>query len=882
MIITVARKIKNLMFRTGLAVLLILLPAQGSTAPLSDSFHTTKTVLDNGLTVLVTEIPGNPMVSLYALFRAGSATEGRFLGSGISHFMEHLMFKGTHSQEVGAIASSIQAIGGTINASTGMDFTIYTVTVPAEFFKTALNVLADMVQHPNFDPVELEKEREVIFREMIMNEDNSQRELIRQVFATAYLNHPYRLPVIGFRPVLEEVDREDVQEYYHSLYSPNNMVFSVAGNINVAEVMPLIGEAFSGFARSAEVVRNLPTERPQIVPRHFEKEFPTQVTLMAMAFPGVSLLDEDLFAMDVLAKILGEGKSSRLYQELYEKDKRVYSIGSWNYTPVDPGLFVVQATLDDGQVEGVRGAVEKEIRRIQDKGVTSAELAKARRQVISDYVRGQQTTGDVAWRQAVDFSFAGDERFSLRYVDRVQQVSQDDLQRVARKYLRASALNTVIIRPTTDSAKLKAVGRPVNDIPFDNQIEKIVFDNGLTVLLRQDSTFPWVDFQVVLKGGSRQESDADSGLSQLFQSVWTRGTKTKSAAQIDDFLESRGMDMGAHAGRNSVGVNVSGLKGDVDAALELLVDVVFYPVFPEEQLEKAKADQLKAIERQRDNIFQFTAQVLRENLYQVHPFRLNPDGTPEAVAQLRREDLVAYHQFLVEPHNMVLAVYGDIAAEDLKQKIRSVFGRRAGAPVRIREFAEPEIAEPIRVESRLPKQQAMLMVGFHAVDLFSSERYKLELTAAILGSSFSGRLFNVVREEFGEAYTLGGALLPSLDTGFTYFYVLTVPESIPKVEELVRAEIERLAQDPVSEDELQSMKNYLIGTYQSQLQTNAALAMTTALDDLYGLGHEYFKLFPEKIQAVTAADVTQMARKYLDLQKAVTVITLPEVPAAIP
>lgn len=877
---------KRLFYRILLGVALAVLVTSGAgnaRAAEGRGFDSTRTVLENGLTVLVTEMPDNPMVSLYALVRAGSATEGRFLGSGISHFLEHLMFKGTHSQAVGKIAASIQAIGGTINASTGMDFTIYTVTVPAEFFTTALDVLADMIQNPDFDPDELEKERAVVFREIIMNEDNPRRELISRLFETAYLNHPYRLPVIGFRPVLETISRDDVQEYYRAHYSPNNMVFSVAGNVRAAEAAGLIAEAFAGFQRREDHPRHLPVERAQITPRHFEKEFSTQVALMALAFPGVSLLDPDLFALDVLAKIFGQGRMSRLHQALYENDKEklVYSVTAWNHTPVDPGLFVIQAALDESLIEKVREVIRAEIQRVRDKKVSAGELERAQRQVISEHVQGQQTTDDVAYRQAVDHAFTGDHDFSARYVERIQQVSREDIARAAKKYLDPSALSTVVIRPlSAPDQEGEPKGAVKRSVETAGAIEKIVLENGLTVLARRDSTLPWVNFQLVMTGGSRQEEASLTGLSRLFQSVWTRGTKSMSAGEIDEFVESRGMVLGAHAGRNSVGLSLACLGEDVDAALGLLADIARNPVFADDQVSRARDDQLAAIDRQRDDIFQFTGQVLREALYPAHPLRFNLDGTRESVEAVTRDDLAAYHRALAVPSNMVLAVYGDIDLAEITARVKKLFADQPPGKMEISRFTGTAVPQPARLVQTLPKQQAMLMIGFHGPDMFAGDRYAVELAASVLGSSFSGRLFNTVREEFGEAYSVGGAFIPSLDTGMIYFYVLTEPGSIPKVEKLARAEIRRLSAEPVSEKELRDMKSYLAGTFQGSLQTSAALALTTALDEAYGLGYDNYRSYRDGLEAVTPADVSRAAQAYLDLDKAVTVVTLPETAAA--
>ena len=193
--------------------------------------NASKTVLDNGLTVLIQEMPDNPMVSIYALVKAGSTTEGKYLGTGISHFLEHMIFKGTEQRQVGEIASQIQALGGTINASTTFDYTIYTITVPTEVFSTALEIMADALMNSKLDPVELEKERQVILGEMRLHHDNPGERLSDLVFQNVYLRHPYRYPIIGFEPLFKQISRDDIWDYYRSLYAPNNIILSIAGGV---------------------------------------------------------------------------------------------------------------------------------------------------------------------------------------------------------------------------------------------------------------------------------------------------------------------------------------------------------------------------------------------------------------------------------------------------------------------------------------------------------------------------------------------------------------------------------------------------------------------------------------------------------------------------
>jgi len=231
---------------------------------LAGEHQSLKRIFDSGLTVLVTEMPSSPVVSVFALVKTGSATEGRFLGTGISHFLEHMLFKGTHGRDVGQLASRIQAVGGVINASTSIDYTIYTITVPYVSFDVALEILSDMLMNASMEEEEVERERKVIFGEMRLRQDNPDRKLSEIIFQNVYIRHPYRHPIIGYESLLAGVTQDDLIVYYQKNYTPNNTIISVAGNIQKNIVLPKIEHTFKDFKRSRSSARNLPQEPSQI------------------------------------------------------------------------------------------------------------------------------------------------------------------------------------------------------------------------------------------------------------------------------------------------------------------------------------------------------------------------------------------------------------------------------------------------------------------------------------------------------------------------------------------------------------------------------------------------------------------------------------------
>lgn len=831
---------------------------------------TSRYVLKNGLTVLIREMPNSPMVSVYGLVKAGLATEGPYLGTGVSHFLEHLLFKRTARYQPGEIAAAVQAVGGSINASTGMDYTIYTPTVPYDQFDTALNVLAEMLGRATLDTEDIEKERPVIVGEMRLYEDNPDRYISRLVFRQVFGRHPYRHPVIGYRSLFLGLSRDDIERYYKKFYAPNNIILSIAGNIDQEEVLAKVKEIFGTFPRRREVLRLVPREPAQVAPRVYEEIYPTELTRLAMVFPTVPLLHKDLYALDVLASILGEGRSSRLSQELYERLRIVHAISASNYTPMDKGIFEIRALLDDNQRQTVIQNIWRKIHEIQSKGVTARELKKARRQILVENIRQQQTSNHVAYTQAVYEALTGAPDFFQKYTQAIAKVTSQDVQRVARQYLRKETCNTVILSPAqkTNLAPPKRVQKA--------EIQKYVLDNGLTVLMRPDHSWPTVSLRVMMKGGSRLETPDTEGLCRLMASAWIKGTTSRTSEEIASLTESLGIDISTLSGRNSVGMDIEFLSEDWPTVNELLKDILFQPTFPNTELAKIKTQMKTALRRKKDDIFQFTAHALKQTLFPGHPFGFDPNGTPVSLEHLDRQKVVDLYRRLRKTGNMVVTVFGDIDPQKMLTAIKDIF---ADIPVGKMNVEVPAVKPVVGFQEKrlsLNKQQAMVMIGFQGVRLTHPDRHGLEVLSSILGSSFSGRIFRSVREELGQAYTLGGGFIPSLDTGMIYFYVQTSADQVSRVKEIVLREIKRIQEEGVPAEELRAMATYLKGRHKENYETNRSLSFMSGLDELYGLGYLYYRKYDALIDQVTTKDIQRLAGQYLDTRRAVVVETWPQ------
>lgn len=828
-----------------------------------------KYILDNGMTVILKDTPSSPLVSLVAIVKTGSATEGEFLGSGISHFVEHLFFKGTKKREVGQIAREIESLGGEINGFTTYDYTGYTITLPKEGFDKGLEILADALMNPQFDLGELEKERGVILGEVRLYQDDPGRRLSKLFFASAYTRHPYQHPIIGYEPLLKNLKRDDLLRYYKKMYVPNNIVLAVAGDID-RETLSRIEDEFKEFKMEPYVLRNIPTEPEQLALRRVENEYPTKLTRMFLGFKGVSMADKDLFALDVLALILGQGESSRLYREIYKKKELVYSIEASNLTLMGGGIFAVNCALEKEKTDEAIEAVYLEIEKVKKGEIGIQELKKAKKQVISSYIFSRQTNNAIASDFAISEVVTGDFDFSTKYVQAVESLTPEDIQKVAKKYLNKETLTIAILNPIGPKEEVKKEAE--KKIP---EIEKTVLDNGLTVLLREEKSLPIVSMKIIFAGGVRRETEAQNGISNLISRMLLRGTEKRPSETIAETIESLGGEIDAFSGDNSFGLSLNILSQDIETGIELLADVITNSVFPQKELEKEKKLALAQIKAQDDSIFKLASKSLKKTLFKTHPYRFDPLGEEESVKRISRQDVVEFYNNSLAPKQMVLAVFGDIKSQDVLELIKDKFAKltpKEIAPILLQESFPQKLKEAAIPDS---KEQTVMMFGFPGVKFTSPERYSLEVLDSLL-TSMSGRLYQKIREELGEAYTLGGGSIPGIERGFYYLYVSTTWENLEKTKEIVLREIKDLQTNYVNDKELSSAKAYLCGVQKANLETNSALALKSGLDELYGLGFDHYKLYQKKINSITREDIKQTAKAYLNTDTMAVVTVKPK------
>lgn len=827
-------------------------------------------MLENGVAVVWEEDHRQPLVAIEGRILGGLRGEGAFLGTGITHFIEHMLFKGTPSRPPGTIDQEVRRYGGTINAFTAHDSTGVSLFVESRFLRDALGMLADILQHATFPQEEFAKERAVILSELHMNRDDPERRLRDLFWNRHFLAHPYRHPILGYDELLTRLTVNDLRTLYHAQYVPNNVVLSCVGDLDPATFPTLIRETFGSWPRGAPFQVSV-TEEPQAISvKEAHEELPVQAAYGLIGFPSVRLADRDLYPLDVLASIVGQGQSARLYEALVRTQRLAHAVGAANYTPMDPGAFTVSLRTDPNQMSQAVEAVLEVLDEVTQRGISEQELKKAKRRVVAEYVFRRQTIESKADDLASSWALTGDPTFSARYVEGIQRVTAEQVKQVAARYLDRARMTVVTIHPRGTQAtapRQVSMAQPT--------VTKTVLPNGLTLLLGADHSLPMAVIVAVSRGGVRVETDQTQGLSNLVAQLLVKGTTRRSATEIASFVESLGAILQPFSGRDGFGLSLQLLAEDVDEGLALVHELLTESTFPEQELELQRQLILKELKARDDDVFDVGSRLLRRTLFPSHPYRFDPLGSEESLARLTRAECVNVAKQRLLPSNLVIAVFGDVRETEALKALDRHFGGLPRTPVSWpQELTVAPLDTVRRASLRLPKEQSVIMMGFRGTRVTAPDRYALDVLTTVL-SGMSGRLFQAVREKQGLSYTLGAVNVPGWDPGYLVVYAATRPNERDAVLMTLRQQLQEVVERGVSKDELAQAKQYLIGMHRIELQHLAGLARRCALDELYGLGANAWTQYEPHINAVTIPMVHEVATRYLTLPQHAEVVVGP-------
>lgn len=825
-------------------------------------------VLENGLEVIARSDRRVPVAALQLWVRTGSAHEKNHLGSGISHFVEHMAFR-ERADQAESIAVLVQRLGGELNAYTSIDHTVYHLKLPARYWEEGLKALRALVMEAEFDDRDVELERKVILREISMSRDDPGRRLSRLLWSEAFPSHPYRHPILGHRDLVASLAPREIEDYYRRRYVPNNMFLVAVGDFDIEDLFDSAAGIFTDPRGSYPDLFVPPVETPPAVRRAVE-EMDVSLARVALAFhiPGIG--NPDIFALDLLATMAGGGMSSRLRRRVQEEKGLVYSIGAYSLPLAAGGLFQVWATAEPENIAAARSAILEVLESFRE-GAPEEEVAKARRLAAAAHLRSLVTVEGQARRLGHSFLVTGSTDFSALYLERISAVDGGDIGRVARKYLRPEKMTEAAVQPSSPPAET-----PV-PFPKDSRKLKRVLDNGLTVIVRPDPTLPKAWIRLVFRGGVLAEGEGEGGSFELLSRLLLKGTETRCAEIVAAEIEEGGGRISAYAGRNSFGLSLDVLSDRIDPALEVLGDIVASPLFPEAELTRERSNLLARIRAEKENPRGLASRLLLETFFEGHPYRLSPLGDEDSVAALGREEISRLHGEYCVASNAVLAIFGDVDPDRIIALLEKRLGGLPAGSRRELEGVSPPPSPSFRRREETMKgiEQAVVYLGFPGADVFGPERFALE----ILTSHFSGLaspLFSRVRDQLGLAYFIGAYQILGLDPGICVFYAGTVPGRTDELLKAVWQEIEIVRETGLGEDELESNINRLLARHLFSRQDQGEWALHSALDELYGLGYDFRREYESALRRVDNLQIKETARALFDTDNFALVIIKPE------
>ncbi|KRT77881.1 MAG: peptidase, m16 (pitrilysin) family, zinc protease [Armatimonadetes bacterium CSP1-3] len=431
---------------TALLLLLALLaPAVSPATAQSRTAAPLRVVLDNGLTVIVQETHATEIVTLQAWVKVGSRDETDET-NGAAHFVEHMLFKGTQRRGVGQIDREVEGLGGILNASTSFDYTQYFIVSASRFFDKILGIQSDALMRSTLDPQEFERERLVIIEELNRRDDTPSTRTFDALYTTAYAVHPYRRPIGGSRAVIQQMTRDQLFGFYTTHYAPGNVTVVVVGDVSAQDAVHKVRRAYGGWRRPAPARQQFAPEPPFGAVRRSVIEGDVRVAYLNMGWLGPAARDRDVYAMDVLLYVLGRGRGSRLARSIQEGQRLVQQISAGFPTALDPTLFSVFAVTEPDNVARVEEVILAEIRGVREQGVSDEDLRRAKTLLEGEEIVSTHTTRGFATTLGF-YATVADLEFALTYRDRIRQVSREDVQRVALRFLDPQRYALVVLQP---------------------------------------------------------------------------------------------------------------------------------------------------------------------------------------------------------------------------------------------------------------------------------------------------------------------------------------------------------------------------------------------------------------------------------------------------
>lgn len=842
--------------------------------------------LENGMRVAIKESRTAPVVDVRCYVMTGSMYEKEYLGAGLSHLLEHLVAEGAeHDMGAGATAKDAQRkvnrivkIGGQSNAYTTSDHTCYYISAAAGKTMECVDLVADWMANPRFTKEDFQREHGVVQRELEMGKDNPERQFYAAQQANIFPGHPAGVPTIGYKAPLAALTYEDVRTYHARTYVPQNMVFVVTGDVDAKAVLERIQKNLAGFQAGRTPVNEIPEVQPlastrRMVVPHSE----VQETIQSIAFQSITLFDQDLYALDLLAAVLGDGQSSRLVNNVHRRDKLVTSIGTSSWTPHwGRGIFVINFRTQPDQADKAQEAVLAELRELAEKGVTQQELARAKRQKVAEMVYSQQTASSQGAIIGSDLMSTGSPGFTGLYVQRIQDVTAGQVQAAARKYFQFDRVAITRLVPAGKSTATAAATGPA----AVQSAKSFTLANGLRVVLRPVASPTGqkglVSMVLAVKGGLMRETVQTAGVGSIMASLSTKGAGKRSAEDIAAFFDDAGGSIAGACGNNSIYWQATVLSDSFKPALDIFSDVVQRPTFSAKELEILRPGVLAEINRIDANWSSQLSKYWRSVYFAGTPYAQLPTGTESTVKAVTSEQLINYHAQAIKAGSSVLTVAGDFDADQARNAVEVMFSGMPAGEITLSQYPARKVAGTEEFHILPTKNEvAAINISAPSITIFDrQDKFALDVLDTIISGWQlpSGWMHSDLRGR-QLVYVVHSYNWPGIIPGAFVTYAACQPDKANEVIDIIRGNLDKAAKYTPTQEEVDQAVNTILTAELLNDQSISGLAMGSALDELWGFGYEFRNKLESVYRQVKPEDVRRVGEKYLGKGYVITVTT---------
>lgn len=849
----------------------------------------------NDLSILLMEDHSAPVVTFMVTYHVGSRNEA--IGhTGSTHLLEHMMFKGSknYNKEKGnPIWTVLQDIGAQINATTWMDRTNYFVLLPSEHLGNAIAIEADRMRNLLLRDKDRQPEMTVVINEFERGENDPFDTLDKNIWATAYQAHPYHHSTIGWRSDIEGVSTERLREFYDTFYWPNNATVTIIGDFNKDDALQMVLDNYGTITKSPHEIPEMYTTEPeQEGARRFVIKRSGQMGIVGIAHKTPEGLHKDNYAIQILSRILGGGKSGRLYKKIVDKGLAT-RVSMWDFPFRDNGLFVTYAFLTPGtKHEDVEKIILNEYELLKNKGVTNKEIARAKGQIRAEQAYSRDGSYSIA-SNLNEAIATGDWTYYTNYLENINKVTKADIERIVKTYLIEDKSTTGYFIPEIaggggggGTPETQKVHQPYNYISeqeensdggvvsetkiADRIIEQTPID-GIRLLTMKTGVKDVVTITGSFLGGDQYSPQANMMIADLTAAMLDKGTKNKSKFEIADKLETVGASISFSSGQYHVRFSAKCLKADIPLVLSLLAEQLREPAFNKEDLKTLKTRLVANLKRDKEDTGKQAGGAFLRKLYpKNHPnYAYKIDNRIKMVNDIMPASLKYYHKTFYGLGNMTIVAVGDVDSEAFNSEISKSFGGWKTSPLDKKEatLTANQVKAGTEYVTIKEKTSADIYIGLPiGIDRNHKDFYPLMVGTYILGGNFSARLMQTVRDEQGLTYGIQ-SWVGGVDNGNDGYWAIWATFAPQLVDKGYNAAVEQLAkwlESGITKAELTAKQSTITGSYKVGLATTQGLAGAILTNADRGRPNSYLDKFPELINALTVEQINNAIQKYID------------------